>query len=78
MINFSIEPEFQQKLNSMQPCVREECEPLDYVWPGPCFVYDSNHQSSRQHIKPLQAKVREMGLWACHLGPHFTVRSRWG
>jgi acyl-CoA dehydrogenase len=28
-----------------------------------------HNPNNRKLVKPLQAKVKEMGLWACHLGP---------
>jgi acyl-CoA dehydrogenase len=31
--------------------------------------YDTSNKKSRAIIAPLQEKVREKGLWACHLGP---------
>jgi acyl-CoA dehydrogenase len=70
MINFSVEPEFQKKLDWMQTFVREECETMDLLWPemGACF--DTSITDARKHLKPLQARVKEQGLWACHLGPH--------
>jgi acyl-CoA dehydrogenase len=70
MIDFSVEPEFQAKLDWMNKFVREECETMDLLWPGPTFVYDTTHEASRRHLKPLQARVKEQGLWACHLGPN--------
>ena len=33
MIDFSVEPEFQKKLDWMQKFVREECEAMDLLWP---------------------------------------------
>jgi acyl-CoA dehydrogenase len=68
MIDFSVEPEFQQKLDWMQGFVREECEAMDLLFPG--AAYDPGNAKARAHLKPLQAQVRERGLWACHLGPH--------
>jgi acyl-CoA dehydrogenase len=70
MIDFSVEPEFQAKLDWMNKFVREECETMDLLWPGPTFVYDTTHAPSRRHLKPLQEQVKAQGLWACHLGPN--------
>jgi acyl-CoA dehydrogenase len=69
MWDFSTEPEFQAKLDWMQTFVREECEPLDLLFPQPGAPYDVNNRASRAILKPLQEKVRAQGLWACHLGP---------
>ena len=52
MIDFSVEPEFQAKLDWMNKFVREECETMDLLWPGPTFVYDTPHEASRRHLKP--------------------------
>lgn len=69
MWDFSTEPEFQQKLDWMDRFVREEVDALDVLFPSISTVYDTRHQASRAILKPLQQKVREQGLWACHLGP---------
>ncbi len=70
MIGFSVEPEFQEKLDWMEKFVREECEVMDLLWPemGACF--DASIEDARRHLKPLQDQVKAQGLWACHLGPH--------
>ena len=70
MIDFSVEPEFQAKLDWMEKFVREECQTMDLLWPGPTFTYDTKHKPSRRHLKPLQEQVKAQGLWACHLGPN--------
>ncbi|SQD95996.1 MULTISPECIES: acyl-CoA dehydrogenase family protein [unclassified Parafrankia] len=69
MWDFSTEPEFQEKLDWMARFVREECEPLDLLFPHGGDPYDVHNKASRAILKPLQAQVREQGLWACHLGP---------
>jgi len=70
MIDFSIEPEFQSKLDWMKTFVREECETMDLLFPGGGAPYDTRNEASRRHLKPLQEQVKSRGLWACHLGPH--------
>ncbi|MFM5908608.1 MAG: acyl-CoA dehydrogenase family protein [Novosphingobium sp.] len=70
MIDFSVEPEFQAKLDWMRAFVEDECQTMDLLWPGPTFTYDTAHKPSRRHLKPLQEKVKAQGLWACHLGPN--------
>ena len=70
MIDFSVEPEFQAKLDWMNTFVREECETMDLLWPEMGACYDMGLASARAHLKPLQAQVKAQGLWACHLGPH--------
>jgi acyl-CoA dehydrogenase len=70
MIDFSVEPEFQEKLDWMKTFVREECETMDLLFPEIGYVYDVTHKPSRRHLKPLQEQVKAKGLWACHLGPN--------
>ena len=64
--DFETEPEFQNQLNWIDSFVREEIEPLDYVIENP---YDVSDDTRNGLIRPLQEKVREKKLWACHLGP---------
>jgi acyl-CoA dehydrogenase len=70
MIDFSVEPEFQAKLDWMDTFVREECETMDLLFPEMGLPYDVTHKPSRRHLKPLQEQVKAQGLWACHLGPN--------
>lgn len=70
MIDFSIEPEFQAKLDWMNDFVREECETMDLLFPEQGAQFDPNYAAARAHLKPLQERVKAEGLWACHLGPH--------
>ncbi|MGH8918486.1 MAG: acyl-CoA dehydrogenase family protein, partial [Actinomycetes bacterium] len=60
------DPDFQRDLDWIEQFVREEIEPLDHVVPHP---YDIKEPIRAELIPPLQAKVKERGLWACHLGP---------
>ena len=64
--DFETDAEFQRELDWIDAFVRTEIEPLDFVVPHP---YDLNDPVRQRIIPPLQAKVRERGLWACHLGP---------
>jgi acyl-CoA dehydrogenase len=70
MIDFSVEPEFQKKLDWMNKFVRAECETMDLLFPEMGLAYDTKHAPSRRHLRPLQEQVKAQGLWACHLGPH--------
>eukprot|EP00928_Gymnodinium_smaydae_P065286 TRINITY_DN48452_c0_g1_i1.p1 TRINITY_DN48452_c0_g1~~TRINITY_DN48452_c0_g1_i1.p1 ORF type:complete len:503 (-),score=80.76 TRINITY_DN48452_c0_g1_i1:8-1393(-) len=63
---FGVEPEFIAKLKWMDAFVRDEVEPLDLLDFSP---YDTSHPVRQALFPPLQEKVREQGLWACHLGP---------
>ena len=69
MWDFATEPGFQLKLDWMAAFVREECEPLDLLFPHGGDPYDVHNKASRAVLGPLQEKVREQGLWACHLSP---------
>lgn len=69
MWSFQTEPEFQEKLDWIKTFVREECEPLDLLFPEHGDPYDTSNTDSRTIIKPLQDQVRKQDLWACHLGP---------
>jgi acyl-CoA dehydrogenase len=70
MIDFSVEPEFQAKLDWMQKFVREECETMDLLWPEMAANFETHRKDARRHLKPLQEQVKAQGLWACHLGPN--------
>jgi acyl-CoA dehydrogenase len=60
---FSTDPEFERRLEWMRPFVREE------VWLIEA-VEDRLTQAELDRINaPLQAAVRERGLWAAHLPP---------
>jgi acyl-CoA dehydrogenase len=69
MWDFTTEPEFQEKLDWMARFVREEVEPLDLLFPAGGDPYDTENKASRAILRPLQERVRQQGLWACHLGP---------
>ncbi len=69
MIDFSVDTEFQKKLDWMNKFVREECELVDLLFPTPYDMYDVKHSKARRIVRPLQEKVKEQKLWACHLGP---------
>ncbi len=64
--DFETDPEFQEELDWVAEFVRTEVEPLDHVIRHP---YDLTDPVRQALIPPLQEKVKERGLWACHLGP---------
>ena len=65
--DFETDPGYQEKLDWADRFVREEVEPLDYVFPHQQFVpFD---ETRRRIIDPLKEEVRRQGLWATHLGP---------
>src|SRR5436190_12313018 len=65
--DFDTEPEFQQKLDWADTFVREEVEPLDFIWGHE--QYEPLDGARRKIIDPLKEEVRSQGLWATHLGP---------
>ena len=65
--DFETDPEYQVKLDWASAFVREEVEPLDYLFPHQQFVPMTDGQ--RKIIDPLKDEVRRQGLWATHLGP---------
>ncbi len=69
-MNLTIDSEFQAKLDWMAGFVRDECEVMDLLFPEQGGQFDPNNTQARAHLKPLQARVKEQELWACHLGPN--------
>ena len=61
--DFSTEPEFQEQLDWMRDFVRAE------VWPIETVFEELGPGGFERAIAPLQAQVRERGLWAAHLPP---------
>ena len=68
-IDFSVEPEFQAKLDWIADFVREEVEPLDLYFRGEVSPFDKSNETANALIRPLQDHVQVEELWACHLGP---------
>ncbi|WP_198165461.1 acyl-CoA dehydrogenase family protein [Nocardia fusca] len=66
MWSFATDPEYQKKLDWAAEFVERQIAPVDAVLGHPADVRDPLR---REVIPPLQAAVREQGLWACHLGP---------
>jgi acyl-CoA dehydrogenase len=64
--DFETDPEYQTLLDWADRFVTEEVEPLDLVLHDP---YDKSDKRAIDIVRPLQQKVRDKGLWACHLGP---------
>jgi acyl-CoA dehydrogenase len=64
--DFETDPDFQAQLDWVDTFVREEVEPLDFVFGSP---YDKSDQQAMAVLKPLQQQVRDRKLWAAHLGP---------
>jgi acyl-CoA dehydrogenase len=64
--DFETDPVFQRELDWIDAFVRERVEPLDQLLTNP---YAVNDPERNRLVRPLQAEVRQRGLWACHLGP---------
>ncbi|ANY21854.1 acyl-CoA dehydrogenase family protein [Gordonia terrae] len=64
--DFETDPEYQEQLDWVEQFVRDEVEPADRMYDHPLDMADPVRNAI---IRPLQEKVREKGLWACHLGP---------
>src|SRR5580698_3157230 len=64
--DFETEPEFQKKLDWIDEFLDTEVDPITQLGVGYAGVKSKAYQKA---IRPLQAKVKAQGLWACHLGP---------
>ncbi len=69
MANFDIDPGFAAQLDWIREFVAEEVEPLDAIHGFEEIVHDTSHPLQDTVIRPLQQRVREKGLWSCHLTP---------
>ena len=61
MWDFSTEPEFQEKLDWIERFMEDEVYPLETL------ALDEDQLA--RATAPLKQRVKEAGLWACHLGP---------
>lgn len=68
MWSFESEPEFEEKLAWMREFVATEVEPVDALFHQD-QAYNPGNAALRAILKPLQQRVRDAGLWACHLPP---------
>ncbi|CAG9165920.1 acyl-CoA dehydrogenase family protein [Cupriavidus pinatubonensis] len=64
--DFETDPAFQAELDWIEAFVRDEVEPLEHVLGSPWDIHDPKFIKL---VRPLQQRVRERKLWACHLGP---------
>ncbi|UPW08577.1 acyl-CoA dehydrogenase family protein [Gordonia terrae] len=69
MWDFRTDDDFQRKLDWIATFVREECEDLDLLFGHIGQPYNTENKAARAILEPLQERVKEQGLWACHLGP---------
>ncbi|OHV42614.1 acyl-CoA dehydrogenase family protein [Pseudofrankia sp. BMG5.36] len=63
---FETDPDFQVELDWIDEFVRGEVAPVDMLVRN---ARDLRNPLRAELVPPLQQKVRERGLWACHLGP---------
>ncbi|MBL8546431.1 MAG: acyl-CoA dehydrogenase family protein [Hyphomonadaceae bacterium] len=71
MVDFSIDPAFQAKLDWMKDFVREKVYPLEYLYDyDKDAPYDIQNKPLRKLIRRLQRDVQEQGMWAAHLPSH--------
>ena len=61
--DFSTDAQFEEQLEWMRAFVREE------IWPIEPIVHDLSQAQLDRIYAPLQARVKERGLWAAHLDP---------
>ncbi len=71
MADFSIDPDFADQLDWIREFVKAEVEPLDLAFEGFASTYDKSGAFYQDAIRPLQAVVKEHGLWSCHLTHEF-------
>lgn len=68
-MDFTVDPDFQTKLDWMNVFVREEVEKLDLLFPAGCEPFNTGNAEARALLEPLRDQVKAQGLWACHLDP---------
>jgi acyl-CoA dehydrogenase len=73
--SFDIEPSFAAKLDWVRGFVADEIEPLDVLLGSEDVIYDKTHPIHADVIRPLQDRVRDEGLWSCHLTPELGGQS---
>jgi acyl-CoA dehydrogenase len=64
--DFETDPEYAQQLEWAEQVVRDEIQLLDQIIDD---GHDLQDPVRNELIPPLQQRVKERGLWACHLGP---------
>jgi acyl-CoA dehydrogenase len=68
-MDFSVDPEFQEKLDWMSTFVREKVGAMDLLFPQGSEQFNTKNKVARHIVKQLQQEVKDNGLWACHLTP---------
>lgn len=71
MVDFSIDPEFQVKLDWMRDFVENKVNPLEHIFDYDMdAAYDIRNEPLRKIVRRLQQEVKDNGMWAAHLPPH--------
>jgi acyl-CoA dehydrogenase len=71
VVDFTIEPEFQEKLDWVTDFVDQRVRPLDYLYDYDSdSPYDISNAPLRKIVRHLQEEVKRRDLWAAHLPPH--------
>lgn len=71
MVDFSIDPAFQKKLDWMKDFVTNKVRPLEFIYDyDKDAAYDIENKPLRAIIKRLQQEVKDNGMWAAHLPEH--------
>ncbi|WP_116996928.1 acyl-CoA dehydrogenase family protein [Desertimonas flava] len=65
--DFETDDAYQKELDWVEDFVQQEVLPVDKVVR---HAWDMSDPVRNALVPPLQQRVRERGLWACHLGPH--------
>jgi acyl-CoA dehydrogenase len=71
MADFGIPKDLATQLEWTRDFVATEIEPLDLAFGSEAVIYDKTHPVHERLIRPLQDRVRQQGLWSCHLSPEF-------
>jgi acyl-CoA dehydrogenase len=71
MADFGIPKDLAVQLEWTREFVATEIEPLDLAFGSEAVIYDKGHPVHERAIRPLQDRVRQQGLWSCHLSPEF-------
>lgn len=71
MVDFSIDAEFEAKMEWMTEFVRTRVRPLEYLYDYDTDApFDMGNTALRKVIRHLQQEVKDHGLWASHLPQH--------
>ncbi len=71
MADFSIDPVLADNLEWMRSFIDEHVIELDLAFGGEEAVYNKKSVIWDEVLRPLQQKVRDRGLWSCHLTEEF-------